>query len=285
MFAAGRDVKVVRFAVNLPRLILKDRIFEPGSEANKVVRPSGDRAPATAPACYETLEVGGKVVTLDFQDSPGTAEFVAMMMAAVVLITLSLRAVLFRLDLVFDDLAKKDARVIQLPMIGPASPHGDRAGHDLTRQAFTERGLDERMPIVPCGDLAAAERTVLVELAEFFTGRRRGGGTYQEVSILEVCEALARPVEYGLTLLSGVLGGGREANGIYPPAIGSVARAALAMCFEKRTWELHSAHGAREELQGVLQRTPQLNRPPVAKARTILSRRYDKALTVASLTS
>ena len=231
-------MRIVTTAVNIPGPVAAARLRELGAAVTKVEPPSGDPLVLAAPEWYERLVVGTEVVRLDLK-----AESLDGLLArADVLLTSQRRSALGRLGLAWDSLHERHPGLAQVAILG----EGERAGHDLTYLA--SRGLLDppHLPRTVMADLIGAERAVSAALAALLGG----GGSYVEVSLAEVADALAEPLRAGLTAPGGVLGGGLPTYGVYEASDGWIAVAALEPGFRSRLAEgLGIAELTRPELE------------------------------------
>jgi crotonobetainyl-CoA:carnitine CoA-transferase CaiB-like acyl-CoA transferase len=232
-------MRVVTTAVNIPGPVAAARLRDLGAAVTKVEPPSGDPLVLAAPEWYERLVAGIEVVQLDLK-----AEGLDGLLAgADVLLTSQRRSALERLGLAWAGLHARHPGLAQVAILG----EGERAGHDLTYLA--SRGLLDppRLPRTVMADLMGAERAVSAVLAALLGG----GGSYVEVSLSEVADALAEPLRAGLTAPGGVLGGGLPTYGLYEASDGWIAVAALEPGFRSRLAEgLGVAELSRSELAG-----------------------------------
>ena len=113
-----------------------------------------------------------------------------------------------------------------------ASADPEEPGHDLTYQAQSGL-LGDRMPRTLAADVMGAERAYAGVLALL----RQPGGSMIDVGLVDSLEPLLAPLRHGLTLPTGVLGGGALRYDLYPARDGRIAVAALEPHFEKRLYE------------------------------------------------
>jgi crotonobetainyl-CoA:carnitine CoA-transferase CaiB-like acyl-CoA transferase len=119
-------------------------------------------------------------------------------------------------------------------IIGYAPPLDERSGHDLTYLAGTRLLSPPNMPPSLFVDLAGAERCVSQSLALLVQYGRTGKAEYSYVSLEDCAQDLAQPLEAGLTLPGGALGGGSPFYGLYRASDGWIAVAALEQHFASR---------------------------------------------------
>lgn len=227
-------IRVTSLAINVPGPVAVARLVALGAQGTKVEPPGGDFLARSAPAWYAALAAGQRVVTLDLKTPAGRESFEGELRASDVLIVSSRPSALARLGLEREALLARHPRLCVVSIVGHASPHAERAGHDLTYQAEAGLVAPPSLPVTVFSDLAAAAEAVSCALALLVGRARSGEGGWREVSLADCAFALAAPLRHGLTTAGGVLGGGFAGYSIYPALDGAIAVAALEPHFLAR---------------------------------------------------
>ncbi|TAM60508.1 CoA transferase [bacterium] len=223
MTLALGDVRVVTLATNVPGPVAVARLRDLGAAVVKIEPPSGDLLAIAAPSWYAELHEGVEVVRLDLKSETGRALLRVKLAASDVLVTSSRPAALARLGLAWHELHAAYPRLVQVAIVGRASPHADDAGHDLTYQGAAGLLTPPHLPRTLVADLAGAERAVSATLALLLARGRHGEGQYAEVSLAACAHDFAAPLRAGLTAPGGVLGGGSPQYACYRARDGWVA--------------------------------------------------------------
>ncbi|TAM77937.1 CoA transferase [bacterium] len=247
MTSALSGIRILTIAANVPGPVAAARLRDLGARVAKIEPPSGDLLAYAAPRWYAELHENIEVLRLDLKHEAERATLHVRLAESDVLVTSSRPAALARLGLAWSDLHALYPRLVQVAIVGRASPHADDAGHDLTYQAAAGLLTPPQMPRALLADLAGAERAVSAVLALLFARERHGEANYAEVSLEEGARAFAAPLRAGLTTPGGVLGGGSPHYACYRASDGWVALGNVEAHFQQRL--------ARElELDGAVDR-------------------------------
>jgi crotonobetainyl-CoA:carnitine CoA-transferase CaiB-like acyl-CoA transferase len=139
-----------------------------------------------------------------------------------------------RLNLNWEQLTRRHPRLCMVAILGYPAPEQERAGHDLTYQAWLGLVDPGHMPRTLIADLAGAEQAINAALA-LLLGRERGlGSGYAEVSLAQAAEFFTQPLRHGATAATGPFGGGLARYGLYQAKAGWIALAALEDHFSER---------------------------------------------------
>src|SRR5437868_1986759 len=222
-----QGIKIVSLALNAPGPVAAARLARLGAEVTKVEPPSGDATSKAAPKWYESLCRGQTVLRIDLKDTGGRAELDSMLAEADLLLASFRPSALQRLGLDWNGLHARHPRLCFVGIIGYPPPQEERTGHDLTYQSDFGLLRPPEMPPTLFVDLAGAERAVSMALALLNKAARTGEAGCAWVSLHECARDLAAPIQAGLTLPGGLLGGGYLLYGFYRANDGWIAVAAL----------------------------------------------------------
>lgn len=240
-------VRVVSLATNIPGPLAAARCAEYGADVVKIEPPYGDALERAAPLWYAQLVRGQRILRLDFKEERARIELDGLLADADVLISAMRAGSLRRLHLDWELLHERFPRLCHVAVFGERPPHDDRAGHDLTYQARAGLVKSPAMPRTLVADLAAAERAVSAVLAALLSRERSGRATRTDIGIVDAAHAFAAPLQHGLTMSGGALGGALDAYRLYPAADGWVALAALEPHFIERLPALFGTDDLRAE--------------------------------------
>lgn len=229
-----QTIRVVTIALNTPGPVAAARLTQFGAAVTKVEPPGGDPLTLAAPAWYEALHAGQHVLKLDLKTAEGQARLDALLSDSDLLLTSSRPGALDRLGLGWATLTERYPVLCQVAIVGYAAPNENKAGHDLTYQAGLGLVEPPYLPRTLLADLAGAEWAVQAALALLLARERGQGAGYAQVSLAEAAAAFAAPLNYGLTVSGGLLGGGLPGYGLYRAQSGWVAVAALEPHFRQR---------------------------------------------------
>jgi alpha-methylacyl-CoA racemase len=223
-------VRLLSFALNVPGPVAVARLVAEGASAVKVEPPGGDPLATYSRSWYDALHAGVAVATVDLKSAEGCAERDRLLGQADVLITSQRPSALVRMGLDSAHLSGQVPALRAVTIVGDTAA-SERAGHDLTYQA--EAGLvRDRLPVTLLADLFGAERVVAAVLLAL----RSAPGTNLRVGLHDVVADLRAPIEHGLTMPGGRLGGGDPAYGMYRTRDGWIAVAALEPRFRARLY-------------------------------------------------
>lgn len=244
---------VLTLALNLPGPTAVTRLCELGATAVKIEPPAGDPLAHARPRWYEELHRGLTVLTLDLKAPEGRKQLDHWLSRSDLLMTAMRPAALGRLGLDRPSLHARFPRLCHVAIVGHASPHEDRPGHDLTFQARAGLLGPPALPRACLADTAGSQRAEAAALALLLARERGGESGRAEVSLAAAAEECAAPWRYGLTTPDGLLGGGSPRYGLYRARQGWVALAALEEHFwEKLTRELDLKGSDRAVLERAL---------------------------------
>lgn len=250
-------IKIVSVALNAPGPVAAARLAQMGAEVTKVEPPGGDATRIAAPAWYASLCRGQTVLQIDLKNPAGRAQFDDLLAQAELLLASFRPSALQRLGLDWQRLHRRHPRLSFVGIIGHLPPHEESSGHDLTYQADFGLLRPPEMPATLFVDLAGAERAVSMALALLNKAARTGESGCAWVSLHECARELAAPIEAGLTVPGGLLGGGYPLYGFYRSSDGWIAVAALEAHFAQRLLlELELKTAERTQLERIfLQRS------------------------------
>jgi alpha-methylacyl-CoA racemase len=252
-----QGIKIVSLALNAPGPVAAQRLTQLGAEVTKVEPPSSDPTSKAAPQWYEALCNGQTVLRLDLKDAAGKTRLDNLLEKSDLLLTSFRPSALRRLGLDWDRLHGRHPRLCFVGIVGHPPPDQERSGHDLTYQADFGLLRPPQMPPTLFVDLAGAERAVSMALALLNKAARTGEAGCAWVSLYDCARDLAAPIQAGLTVPGGLLGGGYPLYGFYQASDGWVAIAALEPHFAERLLsELNLRKADQAELERIfLQRS------------------------------
>jgi crotonobetainyl-CoA:carnitine CoA-transferase CaiB-like acyl-CoA transferase len=226
-------MRLLSLAVNVPGPVAAARLHQLGAAVIKVEPPAGDPLARHCPDWYAALCAGQQVQRLDLKDPAQRAELDHLLQGCDLLLTSSRPAALAGLGLDWASLHARYPRLAQVAIIGFPPPQQNVPGHDLTYLAAHGLLLPPRLPPTLMADLAGAERAVRAALGLLLARERGAEAGYAEVALATVAESFAAPLRHGLTVPTGLLGGGWPGYNLYAAGQGWVAVAAL----EPHFWE------------------------------------------------
>jgi crotonobetainyl-CoA:carnitine CoA-transferase CaiB-like acyl-CoA transferase len=227
-------LRVVCAAVYVPAPLAARRLHALGAAVAKIEPPAGDPLAALSPSWYAELNAGYDVARLDLKRDADRARFDDLLADADVLLTATRPDSLARLGLAWDALHARHPRCCHVAIVGHASPHAARPGHDLTYQAAAGVVAPPRMPATLLADVAGAERAASAAVALLLARERRGAAGRAEVSLADAATPFAEPLRHGVTAPAGPLGGASPTYALYPARDGWVAVGALEPHFRDR---------------------------------------------------
>ncbi len=229
-----RGVKVVSLGINAPGPVAAARLAQLGAEIIKVEPPAGDPLKTAARQWYDSLCQGQTVLTLDLKNSSHRHQLDELLKNSDLLLASFRPSALRRLGLDWESLHARLPRLCFAGIIGYPPPLEEQSGHDLTYLASTGLLTPPTLPSSLFVDLAGAERCVSLSLALLLNFARTGQPACGFVSLYECARDLAQPLDAGLTLPGGVLGGGSPFYSLYRASDGWVAVSALEPHFAER---------------------------------------------------
>jgi alpha-methylacyl-CoA racemase len=226
-----KGIKLVSLAINVPGPVAVARLAALGAECTKVEPPAGDPLKQAAPQWYASLCQGQLVITLDLKSEAGRHELEQYLATADLLLTSFRPSALQRLQLDWESLHQRFPRLCVVNIIGYSKPREETPGHDLTYQARLGLLRPPQLPITLHADLAGAERAVSAALALLLNKARAGHVDCVQVSLFDAISDFAKPLQAGLTVPGGILGGGFAFYSLYETKDGWIAVAALEPVF------------------------------------------------------
>jgi alpha-methylacyl-CoA racemase len=244
-----RGFLVVSTAGNLPGPAAAARLRLLGAKVVKVEPPSGDQMHTFTPGWYRELNAGQTILTLDLKKPRDRARFDRLLERADLLITSSRPSALRRLGLDWKHLHARFSRLSHAALVGYKAPRQNVPGHDLTYIARAGVVDPPHLPITLWADIACAERLAAEGMALLLGRERSGRAAFREVSVEEMAAAFAAPLRFGVTTLTGILGGQSPRYNFYRTRQGWVAVATLETHFwGKLLRELKLKKGTKPEL-------------------------------------
>jgi alpha-methylacyl-CoA racemase len=229
-----QGVKIVSLALNVPGPVAAARLTKLGADVTKVEPPTGDATQTAAPALYESLCQGQRVLRVDLKSPEGCAKLDELLAQSELLLASFRPSALQRLGLDWESLHASHPKLCFVGIVGYSAPYQERTGHDLTYQSDLGLLRPPQMPPTLFIDLAGAERAVSMSLALLNRAGRRGDAGCAWVSLHECAQDLAAPLKAGLTSSNGILGGAYPLYGFYRANDGWIAIAALEPHFAER---------------------------------------------------
>jgi len=230
-------LRVLSLAVNLPGPFAAARLRDLGAAVVKVEPPEGDPLQHARADWYRVLHERVEVHRLDLKDEGARLRIAQWLAESDLLLTAMRPGTLARLGLSWPELHSRYPRLVQVAIVGHASPEEDRPGHDLTYQAQCGLLTPPQLPRAMIADIAGAQEAVNAALALLLARERGQDAHYQEVSLAGAAQRFAEPLRHGLTAPGGELGGGLPLYGLYEAAEGWIALAALEPHFARRLCE------------------------------------------------
>ena len=227
-------LKIVSLAVNLPGPVAVARLRDLGASITKVEPPDGDPLARGCPPWYQALHLNVTLVRLDLKVPADRERLFPLLEAADLLLTSSRPAALDRLGLSWSELHGRFPQLCHVAIVGHVPPHEEQPGHDLTYQASLGLVAPPHLPRALLADLGGAEEAVSAAIALLLARERGQAAQAAYVSLAEAAARFAFPLEYGLTLPEGLLGGGWPGYNLYQAAEGWIAVAALEPHFADR---------------------------------------------------
>jgi hypothetical protein len=223
-------IHIVSLAQNLPGPLALSRLVGAGATAVKVEPPAGDPMREFSPPWYRRMHQRVVVARVDLKTTTGRDRLQSLLADADLLLSSQRPSALARLGFGPRRLGRQHPRLRWLNIVGDTHDP-ERPGHDLTYQA--EAGLLGRdMPRTLLADIMGAERTVAAALLLL----RQAPPCRATVGLRDALDDAVMPLSLGLTLPTGILGGGLPSYRIYAARAGRVAIAALEPRFRIRLY-------------------------------------------------
>ncbi len=153
-----RGIRIISLAINLPGPLAAARLTELGADVLKVIPPTGDPLAWVSPDWHDVLQRGQEVVKVDLKSAEGRGRLDELLAGRDLLLTSMRPLALARLGLEWSALSARYPRLCQVAIVGYPSPHGDRAGHDLTYQATAGLLVPPAFPAFPWPTMPAPSR-------------------------------------------------------------------------------------------------------------------------------
>jgi crotonobetainyl-CoA:carnitine CoA-transferase CaiB-like acyl-CoA transferase len=244
--------KIVSIAFNLPGPAAVWQLCQWGAQVLKVEPPAGDPLGLSCPDLYGQLVAGQQIVRWNLKAPADRAALDEQLVDADLLVSSTLPASLARMHLDWPGLHARFPRLCQVAIVGYAPPDEERTGHDLTYQASVGLLAPPALPLTLLADMAGAQAAISHALAVLAERQRTAQGVFSLVPIAAALGFYALPLQHGLTLPGGQLGGGLPCYNIYPTADGWLAVAALEPKFWSALRELLQLQaGTYEELRAI----------------------------------
>lgn len=226
-------IRIVNLGVNVPAPVACYQLRNLGAMILKVEPPSGDPLQLYCKPWYEKLVVGQEVIRMDLKQEKVKLDLIQIIEKSQLLITSSRPSALTKLGLHWDQLKIAMPSLGVVAIVGYADPEYDRPGHDLTYLA--ESGLldPHSFPKTLLADLAGAERVTQSALAILYAKKTEVGTSPSIVSLAEVVKEFSDPWRFGITKVSGILGGAYPNYHTYSCKSGWIAVAALEPQFKE----------------------------------------------------
>lgn len=228
-----KGVRVLSLALNLPGPAALNRLRTMGAHCVKVEPPpatpagSADPMKSYAPAAYEALHDGVRVVTANLKSDPGRRRLAQELARADVLLTSFRPAALKKLGLGWKSLHEQYPALNMVSIVGWPGARADIPGHDLTYMAENDLLNGLELPPTLFADMAGALLASEAVLQALLQRQAQGQGTRHEVALAQAAAWLAQPRRWGLTAPRGAVGGAHAGYRVYACKDGRVAVAAL----------------------------------------------------------
>jgi alpha-methylacyl-CoA racemase len=234
-FSPLHGLRILSLALNLPGPAALMRCRGMGATCTKLEPPSGDPMGHYNLAAYAQLHEGVKIVQADLKTVPGQELLHRELAKTDVLLTSFRPSALRKLGLGWKELHSRYPSLSQVAIVGAPGARAEEPGHDLTYLA--DNGLVPGLELPATlyadmgGSLMASEAVLQAALRK--QERYAGGGdphpegVYLEVALSDAAGYLALPRRWGLTQLTGSVGGAHAGYRVYPCKDGRVAVAAL----------------------------------------------------------
>jgi alpha-methylacyl-CoA racemase len=276
---------VLDFTTLLPGPLASLMLAEAGAEVIKIERPGGEDMRRFPPAVdgesapFALLNRGKTGLTLDLKSEADRAKLMPLIARADILIEQFRPGVLARLGLSYEDVRKRNPRLIYCSIsgYGQSGPRAGEAGHDLNYIGNTglldlQPGPSER-PVVPpmlAADIAGGSFPAVINILLALQARERNGkGCHIDIAMTDAMftftwYALALGSATGRFPKSGELSlaGGSPRYQLYPTKDGRIVACGA---IEQKFWQAFTqAIGLEKELIDDT-RDPNATREAVAK--------------------
>lgn len=235
-----KGIRIVSLALNLPgpAALMRCRIL--GATCVKVeplVASGGDPMRIYKPEAYAVMHQGVRTLTADLKAPQGQAKLAKELAKADVLLTSFRPSALKRLGLDWPTVHKQYPMLSQVAIVGGEGTDAEVAGHDLTYLAKNGlvTGLD--LPATLFADMTGSLLAVEAVLSAVIAKTTYQAGALQTVALASAAQYVALPRAWGLTTVSGAVGGAHAGYQIYKCKDGRAAVAALEPHFAARLCE------------------------------------------------
>ena len=238
-----KGVKILSLALNLPGPAALSRLQDMGAHCVKVEPPaaaptgSADPMKSYAPAAYEALHHGIRIVTADLKTDKGRRRLEQELARTDVLLTSFRPAALKKLGLDWKNLHHQYPALNMVSIVGWPGTRADLPGHDLTYMAENDLLSGLALPPTLFADMAGALLASEAVLQALLQRQTRGQGSRREVALAQAAAWLAQPRRWGLTVPRGAVGGAHAGYRVYACKDGRVAVAALEPHFAQALCE------------------------------------------------
>lgn len=238
-----KGINVLSLALNLPGPAALSRLKDMGAHCVKIEPPSAsptgsaDPMKSYAPAAYEALHFGIRVVMADLKADKGRRKLEHELARTDVLLTSFRPAALKKLGLDWKSLHRQYPELSMVSIVGWPAARADIPGHDLTYMAENDLLMGLELPPTLFADMAGALLASEAVLQALLQRQTLGHGIRLEVALAQAAAWLAQPRRWGLTVPRGAVGGAHAGYRVYACKDGRVAVAALEPHFAQSLCE------------------------------------------------
>lgn len=238
-----KGINVLSLALNLPGPAALSRLKDMGAHCVKIEPPSAsptgsaDPMKSYAPAAYEALHFGIRVVMADLKADKGRRKLEHELARTDVLLTSFRPAALKKLGLDWKSLHRQYPELSMVSIVGWPAARADIPGHDLTYMAENDLLMGLELPPTLFADMAGALLASEAVLQALLQRQTLGHGIRLEVALAQAAAWLAQPRRWGLTVPRGAVGGAHAGYRVYACMDGRVAVAALEPHFAQSLCE------------------------------------------------
>lgn len=238
---ALQGARILSIALNLPGPAALARCRDWGARCAKLEPPAPEGHQSADPMAiycapaYAELHAGIRILHADLKSPAGQEVLHQELSSTDVLITSFRPSALRRLGLDWQTLHARHPTLSLVRIVGAPGSGAEEPGHDLTYQA--EAGLlphGTALPPTLHADMAGALMAGEAVLRALLQRQATGEGSEHEVALSDAARWLALPRTWGLTQVSGDVGGAHAGYRIYECTDGRVALAALEPHFMAR---------------------------------------------------
>ncbi len=242
---------VVGLTLNYPGPLALHRLQSMGWRVTKVEGPAGDPLQHHFPTLYDRLREGSSVRVLDLLQTSALAEFKELLKSADCFLTSARSQSLDQMGCSAGQLAKEFPNLKVVQLIGDEADES-LPTHDLNALFASGLASVAQFPNALYVDTLAAEQLV----SSCLSVQNLKGFSWSKVSLQSCANQLAWPLEAGLTVPEGLLGGQNPFYSIYRCSDGQVAVACVEPKFTKKFCEALavSPQISRSDLQAVIEK-------------------------------